>query len=524
MTTRVLVTGMGGELGTRVAQLIEARDWATEIVGVDFVPPRRRLRRAQFRRIDPRDGERLAAFVEEYAPNVVAHFGVYEPASRMTPESARERTESCTSATLTAAASTGALEYVVLRSGLEVYGPPSARVSVPDEDAVPGPTTPYGRSLLSVEAAAKGLALRSGVPVGALALRAGARIARAEPVGPAAPAPGRAGERVLGSALLGAASRRRRARDGRGDREAARRTVQRRGPGCRDALAGGAPRWSRSGTGARPVCGARSARVRGRGSRAGGACRRSHPPRVHGRRQPGTRRARSRRSDPDPGRLARAVRLGRRGSHRRAPGSRPRERRSGRVRRARTAGSARRRPGHCARADLGRDCAAEYPVGTRSTRSASTRNSPTSVVPAVRSRGARARCGWRTRSRDRAHRHRLEPRLRGCRTRRARRRGTTGERAASARRRRARRSVLPHDHASSRRDLEQRSRCRGRAAGRSSGRHSARAHVAAYRSGRSAARGGAGAHARPDRPRGRAAGRSFRRACWDRGKSRSVRW
>jgi UDP-glucose 4-epimerase len=168
VTTRVLVTGMGGELGTRVAQLIEAREWATEIVGVDFVPPRRRLRRAQFRRIDPRDGDRLAAFVEEYAPNVVAHFGVYEPASRMTPESARERTDSCTSATLTAAASTGALEYLVLRSGLEVYGPPSAQVSVPDENAVPAPTTPYGRSLLSVEAAAKGLALRSGVPVGAL--------------------------------------------------------------------------------------------------------------------------------------------------------------------------------------------------------------------------------------------------------------------------------------------------------------------------------------------------------------------
>jgi UDP-glucose 4-epimerase len=159
---------MGGELGTRVAQLIEAREWAGDVVGVDFVPPRRRLRRAEFRRIDPRDRDRLAAFVEEYAPNIVAHFGVYEPASRMTPASARERTEACTAATLNAAASTGALEYVVLRSGLEVYGPPTARVSVPDEDAVPAPSTPYGRSLLAVEAAAKGVALRCGVPVGAL--------------------------------------------------------------------------------------------------------------------------------------------------------------------------------------------------------------------------------------------------------------------------------------------------------------------------------------------------------------------
>lgn len=168
MTTRVLVTGMGGELGTRVAQLIEAREWATEVVGVDFVPPRRRLRRAQFRRIDPRDRDRLAAFVVEYAPHVVAHFGVYEPASRMTPASARERTDACTAATLSAAASTGSLEYVVLRSGLEVYGPPSGRISVPDEDVVPTPSTPYGHSLLSVEAAAKGVALRCGIPVGAL--------------------------------------------------------------------------------------------------------------------------------------------------------------------------------------------------------------------------------------------------------------------------------------------------------------------------------------------------------------------
>jgi UDP-glucose 4-epimerase len=165
---RVLVTGMGGELGTRVAQLIEAREWAGDIIGVDFVPPRRRLRRAQFRRIDPRDKDRLAAFVEDFAPNVVAHFGVYEPASRMTPASARERTDACTTATLNAASSTGALEYVVMRSGLEVYGPPTGRVSVPDEDAVPAPTTPYGRSLISVEAAAAGVGVRTGIPVGAL--------------------------------------------------------------------------------------------------------------------------------------------------------------------------------------------------------------------------------------------------------------------------------------------------------------------------------------------------------------------
>ena len=62
---RVLVTGMGGELGTRVAQLLEERSEVHEIVGVDFVPPRRRLRRSEFRRVDPRDREKLTELVTD---------------------------------------------------------------------------------------------------------------------------------------------------------------------------------------------------------------------------------------------------------------------------------------------------------------------------------------------------------------------------------------------------------------------------------------------------------------------------
>jgi UDP-glucose 4-epimerase len=166
--TTVLVTGMGGELGTRVAQLLEQRDWATDIVGVDFVPPRRRLRRAEFRRIDPRDRDKMVQFVEDVAPNVIAHFGVYEPSSRMAPGSATERTELCTIAALSAAAHTGNLEYVVVRSGLEVYGPRSQHASVPDEGVMPAPASPYGASLLQVEAIAAGCRARSGAGVCAL--------------------------------------------------------------------------------------------------------------------------------------------------------------------------------------------------------------------------------------------------------------------------------------------------------------------------------------------------------------------
>jgi len=164
---RVLVTGMGGELGTRLAQLLEDRADVAEIVGVDFVPPRRRLRRSEFHRVDPRDRERLVALVTELAPTAVAHYGVYEPHSRVGP---REAAEACTVAALGAAARAGRLERVVVRSGLEVYGRGPGRSVVPDEDVPPAPTTPYGRSCLDVETLAVGLGRRHDVPVTALRL------------------------------------------------------------------------------------------------------------------------------------------------------------------------------------------------------------------------------------------------------------------------------------------------------------------------------------------------------------------
>jgi UDP-glucose 4-epimerase len=159
---------MGGELGTRVAQLLEEEPSVTEVAGVDFVPPRRRLRRAEFHRIDPLQRDRMRDFVLEFAPTAVAHFGVYEPASRMGPAQAAQRTEYCTVVALSAAARAGRLERVVLRSGLEVYGRGRGAASVPDEQVPPEPATPYGQSLLQVEATAAGLGRRHEVSVASL--------------------------------------------------------------------------------------------------------------------------------------------------------------------------------------------------------------------------------------------------------------------------------------------------------------------------------------------------------------------
>src|SRR5688500_11198587 len=101
---RVLVTGMGGVLGTRVAQMLEARPDVDEIAGCDFVPPRRRLLRSTFKRIAPDDRDRLTDFVKDFAPDTIAHFGIYEPDSRKPPGEAARATEACAIAVLSAAA------------------------------------------------------------------------------------------------------------------------------------------------------------------------------------------------------------------------------------------------------------------------------------------------------------------------------------------------------------------------------------------------------------------------------------
>lgn len=165
---RVLVTGMGGELGTRVAQILEERTDVAEIVGVDLVPPRRRLRRAQFRRIDPRDRDRLSDFVTEVAPDTVIHYGIYEPHSRLGPRDAAHASIACTITALGAAARTGALARVAVRSSLAVYGRGRGRPGVPDEGSPFAPSSGYGRTCLEVEALSASFGRRLDIPICAL--------------------------------------------------------------------------------------------------------------------------------------------------------------------------------------------------------------------------------------------------------------------------------------------------------------------------------------------------------------------
>jgi UDP-glucose 4-epimerase len=150
---RVLITGMGGELGTRVAAMVEEQPDIERVVGLDIDPPRRRLRRAEYHRIHPRDTERTIQLVHDLAPQVVLHLGIYEPNARCSPRTAGELTIQSTETVLPAAAAAGHLEQIVVRSGIEVYGRRHA-TSEPDETAEATPSTPFGRTMLWVEESA----------------------------------------------------------------------------------------------------------------------------------------------------------------------------------------------------------------------------------------------------------------------------------------------------------------------------------------------------------------------------------
>lgn len=178
---RVFVTGMGGELGTRVVGLLEAAPWVDEVTGVDREPPRRHLRRAGFRLVEPLDRRRMVAALRDAAPTALVHCGVYEPNARSGPRAAAARTEAAAVAALGAAADCRAMARIVVRSGIEVYGRRRWSPTRPDESAATDPTTAFGRSLAAVERVAVDAGRAAGCPVALVRL--------APVVGPHVPSP-----------------------------------------------------------------------------------------------------------------------------------------------------------------------------------------------------------------------------------------------------------------------------------------------------------------------------------------------
>ncbi len=169
---------MGGELGSLAASRLENTSWAGPILGIDVDPPRRRLRRCDFRLVDPTASVTIATIIREFDPQVILHLGVYEPEARASGSQAARWTPAIAEAVFTACAGLTDLRSVVVRSGIEVYGRPA---DLPDIHVPALPTSPFGRQLLHVESVARRAGATAGVPT---------TIARLAPVmGPHVPSP-----------------------------------------------------------------------------------------------------------------------------------------------------------------------------------------------------------------------------------------------------------------------------------------------------------------------------------------------
>jgi UDP-glucose 4-epimerase len=167
---RVLLSGMGGELGARVASLLEDEPWVASLEGIDVDPPRRRLRRTVFHRVIPGQPARTTQIVTSFNPHVVVHIAVWEPHARAAPTAASELTAEAATTILGAAAECPALESIVVRSGIEIYGRSRGAATRPAESSPLRPTSDYGRMLEQVERVAATAGEQSGATIGCLRL------------------------------------------------------------------------------------------------------------------------------------------------------------------------------------------------------------------------------------------------------------------------------------------------------------------------------------------------------------------
>lgn len=167
---RVLVTGMGGELGSLVASMVERTEWAGEILGFDVDPPRRLLTRSVFHRVDPTDHALISELIIDFNPHVILHVGVWEPDARLGTAHAAKCTETVAKSVFDAAHEVPSLETVVVRSGTEIYGASSHSPSIAVESSPISPTTTYGRMCLNIENQATELRTARGINVCVLRL------------------------------------------------------------------------------------------------------------------------------------------------------------------------------------------------------------------------------------------------------------------------------------------------------------------------------------------------------------------
>lgn len=167
---RVMVTGMGGELGSLVATLLEDESWVGEIEGLDTNPPRRRLKRSTFHLVEPFHHARTSEIISRFNPHVIIHLGIWEPHARLNTHDAKIHSDELAHAVFDAAHLIPALESLVVRSGVEVYGTHGHWPRLPDERSALNPQSTFGHMLVALEQQVIALAMARGTSIATLRL------------------------------------------------------------------------------------------------------------------------------------------------------------------------------------------------------------------------------------------------------------------------------------------------------------------------------------------------------------------
>jgi len=152
INVKVFIAGIGSDLGTQIAKNLESNEAVEEIAGIDMFPPRRYLARTKFFMSHFDDSERIADVINQFSPDVIINFGVYEPGARLNLSKARSATSAVLSGIIHAVNKIKQKHevHVITRSSVAVYGFADPQKTY-DETSPTCPDTPYGEMCRHVE-------------------------------------------------------------------------------------------------------------------------------------------------------------------------------------------------------------------------------------------------------------------------------------------------------------------------------------------------------------------------------------
>lgn len=147
---KIFITGIGSDLGTHIAHLLESRRDVTAIAGIDRYPPRRYLARTEFFLARTYDSQEVADVIAKCSPDVIINFGVYEPGARLSRISAMRATQTSTQGIIHGIDKSKNKDvHVITRSSVAVYG--FANSNTKDETSPLAPDSAYGEMCRDLE-------------------------------------------------------------------------------------------------------------------------------------------------------------------------------------------------------------------------------------------------------------------------------------------------------------------------------------------------------------------------------------